>query len=367
LIEQYRVTYDSDDLMFVVHRESENKPNMEFRMHESGLHYYDPRKNDQLAFISTVSENKEGFTKRQIKGAETARTLYATLSYPSMKDFKWVIRSNQIKDCPVTVQDVDVAIKIWGKNIAALKGKTTRRKTNPVFRDYVKVPTELLKLHKEVFLTTNIFFVNRIPFFLTLSSKICFTAVNHLADRTVPHIFKALKEIYQYYLQRGFRITTVHTDGEFAPIKTLIESLPGGPMVNLASANEHVPEIERRIRVVKERCRATWHGLPIQLIPKLLTIHIVLNIVKLLNFFPTKGGVSETLTPKTIMYGETLDYKKHLSLQVGQYCQVHEEDNPRNSQIALTKAAISLGPSGNLQGGFKFMALNTGKKIVRRI
>jgi hypothetical protein len=66
------------------------------------------------------------------------------------------------------------------------------------------------------------------------------------------------------------------------------------------------------------------------------------------------------------MSGETLDYKKHLSLQLGQYCQVHEEDNPRKSQIARTKGAISLGPSGNLQGGFKFMALNSGKKIVRR-
>jgi hypothetical protein len=44
LIDQYRVTYDSDDLMFVVHRESESKPNMEFKMHKSGLRYYDPRK-----------------------------------------------------------------------------------------------------------------------------------------------------------------------------------------------------------------------------------------------------------------------------------------------------------------------------------
>jgi hypothetical protein len=64
------------------------------------------------------------------------------------------------------------------------------------------------------------------------------------------------------------------------------------------------------------------------------------------------------------MSGQTLEYKKHLSLQLGQYCRVHEEDNPRNSQIARTKGAISLGPSGNLQGGFKFMALNSGKKIV---
>jgi hypothetical protein len=78
-----------------------------------------------------------------------------------------------------------------------------------------------------------------------LSRKITFTAVNHLADRTLPQIFKAFKEIYQYYLQRDFHITVVHADGEFAPLKPLIESIPGGPVVNLASANEHVPKIKR--------------------------------------------------------------------------------------------------------------------------
>jgi hypothetical protein len=159
----------------------------------------------------------------------------------------------------------------------------------PGGQEYVKVPKELLKLHKEVFLTTDIFFVNKIPFFLTLSRNISFTAVNHLADRTVPQIFKAFKEMYQYYLHHGFHITTVHADSEFAPLKTLAEAMPGGPMVNLASTNEHVPEIEHRILVVKERCRATRHSLPFHTIPKLMTIHIVLNVVKLLIFFQQRG------------------------------------------------------------------------------
>jgi hypothetical protein len=94
--------------------------------------------------------------------------------------------------------------------------------------------------------------VNKIPFFLTLSRKICFTAFNNLSDRIVPQIFKAFKEMYQYYLHRGFHITMVHADGEFAPLKTFIETMSGGPMVNLESANEHIPKIERRIQVVKE-------------------------------------------------------------------------------------------------------------------
>ncbi len=71
------------------------------------------------------------------------------------------------------------------------------------------------------------------------------------------------------------------------------------------------------------------------------------------------------LSPQTIMTGETLDYKKQLALQVGQYMQVHEEDLPRNSQKPRTHGAITLGPTGNAQGGFRFMALNTVKPISR--
>ena len=60
------------------------KPNMEFIMHKSGLHYYDPC-NKHFAFINTVSGNKEGYTHIQVKGAEVARNLYAKLCYPSWK------------------------------------------------------------------------------------------------------------------------------------------------------------------------------------------------------------------------------------------------------------------------------------------
>ena len=132
----------------------------------------------------------------------------------------------------------------WGKS----KGKNTRKKPIPVAQSIVKIPTEILKLNKEVFLMADIFFVNGIPFFLTISRKLMFTAVNHLASRKVKNVFKAFKEIYGYYLKRGFRITTVHADNEFGPLQEMVhEQMPGGPRVNLASSNEHVPEPERRI------------------------------------------------------------------------------------------------------------------------
>ena len=52
--------------MFIVHREGEGLPNMEFLMYDSGLNYYEPTKKD-LVFLNNVSNNKEVFSKRQMK------------------------------------------------------------------------------------------------------------------------------------------------------------------------------------------------------------------------------------------------------------------------------------------------------------
>ena len=97
---------------------------MQFRMHESGLHLFDPR-DQEFTFFNTIFDNKEGFTARQTKSAEVDRALYATLIYHLDKDYKWAILSNQIKKCPVTVHDVEVAQEACGKKISELEGKTS--------------------------------------------------------------------------------------------------------------------------------------------------------------------------------------------------------------------------------------------------
>jgi hypothetical protein len=89
-----------------------------------------------------------------------------------------------------------------------------------------------------------------------------------------------------------------------------------------------------------------------------MLINMVLYSVRLLNFFPPKDGISDTISPKTILTGNTLDEKRDLPLQFGTYCQVHDNDEPRNSQLPCTKkGAVYLGSTGNVQGGSKFMTL----------
>ena len=80
----------------------------------------------------------------------------------------------------------------------------------------------------------------------------------------------------------------------------------GAPALNLASANEHVPEIERKIQVIKERVRAVIYSIPFNSIPARMLIHAVLFVVKQLNLFPVKGGLLPKLSPKQIMSGEVV-------------------------------------------------------------
>ena len=81
----------------------------------------------------------------------------------------WALQSNMIKDCPLTAKDMQTATTVWGRNIAMLKGKTVRIRTTPpvVRHDVIEIPKEIRGLHKMVTLAIDIFFVNKIPFFLT--------------------------------------------------------------------------------------------------------------------------------------------------------------------------------------------------------
>ena len=186
-----------------------------------------------------------------------------------------------------------------------------------------------------------------------------------MPNRKIPTIFRALKAMHNYYLQRGFQIVFVQGDGEFKPLKDLIESeLYGGPTMNLTSASEHDPEIERKHRVIKERARAIVYSMPVNAIPSLVMTHLVMFVAKALNIFPVKGGIPGW-SPKQIMTGEVVHYK-YYCVPFGSYCQISKEDTPRNSMLARTEGAIALGPSGNVQGGIKFYTLATGKVVVRR-
>ena len=61
-----------------------------------------------------------------------------------------------------------------------------------------------------------------------------------------------------------------------------------------------------------------------------------------------------------------LDYKRHCQVQLGTYCEVHDEPIPSNTMAPWTHATIALGPTRNMQGSMKFYCLTTGRVLKRR-
>ena len=98
-----------------------------------------------------------------------------------------------------------------------------------------------------------------------------------------------------------------------------------------------------------------------------MTRNMVMELAKALvywlNSVPSSTGVSPTMSPRTIITCQLLDFHKHCRYEFGEYVQTHEEHD--NSLISRTVGAIALRPTGYQQGGYFFMSLHTGRIINR--
>jgi len=240
-----------------------------------------------------------------------------------------------------------------------MKGNIVKRNGKRVAQSIVKVPKELIKLQQDVELAIDCFFANRHIILTTISTKICFTMVTHLAHRNKTLVWEALHATYKMYLLRGFRIVVIAVDQEFASISDLVVQLPTAPKLDWAAASQHCGLIERNIRFLKEKICSLCHSLPFERVPGIMVVRMVLHTVKFVNGFPRRGG----LISREIMTDCQLN-ANDLKLSFGVYCQVAENVEPRNSLAPRTRAAISLGNSGNLSGGQMFFALDTGHTIT---
>jgi hypothetical protein len=378
MAKKHEISYDHAKGSFTVHVHNKNA---EFKRDSRGLYCFKPSYStkmadninshgyqfnlQQKAAMDSVEENKMLFTNKQIDQAKKARQLYNTLGTPSIKDFKAIITMNAIKNLPVTIEDINLAEKIFGPDIGALKGKTTRQKPTPVINDYIEIPEELINNHQKVTLCMDGMKINGIPFLTTVSRHIMYRTAQWLPNQTSKAYRSALGTIISIYNRAGFSVKTIHCDNEFQPlVQPLSHDYNIG--INYANPQEHVPEAERNIRVIKERFRAAFHRLPFSKLPKVMIKFLAMESAKKLNFFPPKGGISPFYSPRMILHQENLDYNKHCSIPFGTYVQAHHEPTPTNTQHPRTLDCIYLRYNDNKQGGHELLDLRTGRTIKRR-
>ena len=84
---------------------------------------------------------------------------------------------------------------------------------------------------------------------------------------------------------------------------------------------------------------------PFNFTPKHMTIECVIAQNFWINIIPPMDGMSNTVSPRTIVTGLRISHGKHLLLEFGSYAQVHDEGD--NSMRSRTTGAIALRPMGN--------------------
>ena len=149
--------------------------------------------------MTTLSENRKGYTDRQYDRAKTAQKLYHIVGMPTVENFKALLCMNTIQNCPVMVEDMKIAERIFGPDMSSLKGKLTRRKPKPVRKDLVEIPAEITEKHHNIELCMDTMFVNECGMLTVIDRSIQFRSVVPIDTKTQDDYYKALDVIFRQY------------------------------------------------------------------------------------------------------------------------------------------------------------------------
>lgn len=268
-----------------------------------------------------------------------------------------MLRKGWLLNNPVTLQDYKNALAIYREDLGVLKWKTRRKKPNPVSVDTV-IKIEMRK----ILLGVDLFFTG-LTFLITVSRDFRFITATLLTDRCKQTILTALQQVMKLYHGRGHLMETIEFIAQSNPVYTILagnefqilrEELEyKGVQVNIVSKDEHVPEVERQNRVIKERARAIIQMLPYTTMPKWMRGALINYVVYWLNCMPKEG--QDSSPREMVMGGPKLEYKKMCRLLFGAYVQVHNNNLVINTMESRTTGAVNLGPTGNTQEGHWFL------------
>ena len=296
--------------------------------------------------INSVDNNKQQYSKKEINRAVKARQMHQLLGWPSTQHFKSYVKNNMLKNCDVTVDDINRAEKIYGVPSPILQGKMSKPEQKSKRVSVIPLPMDISEEHRNIILSIDILFINKFPFLITHGSPVNYLSESKLKNRTKQKISNQLRIIHNKYKGRGFNITLLFGDNEFDHDK--IREEMSGIVFDICAANEHIPVVERAIRTVKDKTRCMCKSVPFGKYTNLMTTHVVRSAVNWINRFPSKGGLSETLSPAKIIDGLDDPDMKVKRLGFGTYALAYS--GTTNNMSERSTPAIALSES-NQSGG----------------
>jgi hypothetical protein len=185
--------------------------------------------------------------------------------------------------------------------------------------------------------------VNGLPFLVTSSR-----GISLVTSRTAKQLVSSVERVVRIYGRAGFIVQTSMMDMEFEKLKDLLPNIA----LNTTAAQEHVGEIKRKIRVIKESARGMISTLPYEMLLKLVIIKLLHFCVMWMNLFPVKSRVSEKYSPRELVSRHKLDAKLH--------CKLPSEHIARCTQTQTSQIPWILGQGGEYALGLP----ETGREAI---
>ena len=187
-----------------------------------GLYYFDTNHNhsnppltqypNDVTLLNMVQTNKQHYSTKEIKGADTARKIQASIGWPSTETFKTILTNNQLRNSNITADDISRAKRIYGPPPPLLMGKSTRSTPSKVNIHHTPLPLQIKERYVSVHLHIDFFYVNGLPFLHTKSEHLNFLTVQTGKTRNASNILHGLKTVINLYEKSGFQIKAIFGD-----------------------------------------------------------------------------------------------------------------------------------------------------------
>jgi hypothetical protein len=155
---------------------------------------------------------------------------------------------------------------IFGPSIAKNKGSYTKIKPLVIAKDSnLKNDFSMFSTHKKITLSIDVFYIFQFAFILCHVREVkllLLKRIGILKNGKSQDLVKAIEEIIYLLESKKFEIIAINHDGE--PIfNNLVPIFQKNSIENFTcSKDQHIPDIERNIRTIKERARAICSTIP---------------------------------------------------------------------------------------------------------
>ena len=186
---------------------------------------------ESTVLVSSARKNEKMYSKRQVARAKLARTLLRSLAFGPPSAIARMLNQGAVIECPITSTDIVTADKIYGKLVPELRGKTVRHSGF----DTITVEPGIRRAPMKLSMYTDIMFVNRNPFLLSIFAPINLTMVSDMGgSNALPNIRLCLETHLNLLEESGFfTVGKVHCENEFdeEEVRILIRARPEAKMV----------------------------------------------------------------------------------------------------------------------------------------